>query len=295
MTDFVATLIARPGNDAALGAALAVATDFAPDPWVTWLSEGEAVDVAFSTGDPTSANAAIAAAVADHPVDVVVQPAAHRRKKLLVADMDSTMIGQECIDELADYAGFKPQVAAITDRAMHGDIAFEPALHERASLLAGLSRDVIAEVIAERITPNPGAHTLVTTMRANGATAVLVSGGFTDFAEPIGEMIGFDVVRANRLNGEDGSLDGTVALPVVGPDAKRLALLEEAERLEVAHEDTLAVGDGANDIAMVSAAGLGVAYHAKPKLADVADARIDHADLTALLYLQGYRRDEFVT
>lgn len=293
MTDYVATLIAQPGNDPDLGAALAAVTQAVSSPRVTWLGEGEAVDVGFTT-QANQSFGSLQNSVAGRPVDLIVQPTAHRRKTLLVADMDSTMIGQECIDELADYAGFKPQVAELTERAMLGEIDFESALHQRARLLAGLPLEIIAQVFEERITPNPGARTLIATMRAHNATTLLVSGGFTEFAEPVAAAIGFDAIRANQLLSENGELTGTVALPVLGPEAKRAALNEEAARLGIDIADTLAVGDGANDIAMVEAAGLGVAYHAKPKLAEVAAARIDHADLTGLLYLQGYRRADFV-
>lgn len=294
MTEFVATLIAAPGNNAGLTAALAALTDAIDAPRIDWLAEGEAVDLAFEGAGDGNAPA-LARLVAAMPVDLVVQPAANRRKKLLVADMDSTMIGQECIDEVADFAGFKAEVAALTERAMAGEIAFAPALHERAALLAGLSIKTLGRVLAERITPMPGAGTLIATMRAHGATSLLVSGGFTAFAEPVGAMIGFDGVEANRLLVENGRLTGKVAEPVVGPEAKRTALERGAARLGLAREHTMAVGDGANDIAMVEVAGLGVAYHAKPKLAAIAAARVDHADLTALLYMQGYRREDFVT
>jgi phosphoserine phosphatase len=228
-------------------------------------------------------------------VDVVVQPAAHRRKKLFLADMDSTMIQQECIDELADYVGLKAHVAAITERAMRGDIAFEPALRERVALLEGLSVSVIEEVLRDRIKLTPGARTLIATMRANGARTCMVSGGFTHFTGRIAAMIGFDDNRANSLTVVDGrKLAGTVAEPIFGRDGKRAALIELRTELGLAKADTMAIGDGANDLDMILEAGLGVAYHAKPKVAAEAPARIDHGDLTALLYVQGYRREEFV-
>jgi phosphoserine phosphatase len=228
-------------------------------------------------------------------VDVVVQPAAHRRKKLFLADMDSTMIQQECIDELADYVGLKAHVAAITERAMRGDIAFEPALRERVALLEGLSVSVIEEVLRDRIKLTPGARTLIATMRANGARTCMVSGGFTHFTGRIAAMIGFDDNRANSLTVVDGrKLAGTVAEPIFGRDGKRSALIELRTELGLAKADTMAIGDGANDLDMILEAGLGVAYHAKPKVAAEAPARIDHGDLTALLYVQGYRREEFV-
>ncbi|HEX3340654.1 MAG TPA: phosphoserine phosphatase SerB [Pseudolabrys sp.] len=228
-------------------------------------------------------------------IDIVVQPAAARRKKLFLADMDSTMIGQECIDELADYVGLKAHVAAITERAMRGDIAFEPALRERVALLEGLPISVIEEVLHDRIRLTPGGKTLVATMRANGTVTCMVSGGFTLFTDRIAAMIGFDKSRANRLTLVDGhKLAGKVADPVFGRDGKRAALIEMRQDLGLATNDTMAIGDGANDLDMILEAGLGVAYHAKPKIAAAAPARIDHGDLTALLYVQGYRREEFV-
>ena len=228
-------------------------------------------------------------------IDIVVQPAAARRKKLFLADMDSTMIGQECIDELADYVGLKAHVAAITERAMRGDIAFEPALRERVALLEGLPISVIEEVLRDRIRLAPGGKTLVATMRANGAVTCMVSGGFTLFTDRIAAMIGFDKSRANRLTLVDGQkLAGKVADPVFGRDGKRAVLIELRQDLGLAKNDTMAIGDGANDLDMILEAGLGVAYHAKPKIAATAPARIDHSDLTALLYVQGYRREEFV-
>ena len=228
-------------------------------------------------------------------IDAVVQPAANRRKRLFVADMDSTMIQQECIDELADYAGLKAHVAAITERAMRGEIAFEPALRERVALLEGLPVSVIEEVLRDRITLTSGARTLVATMRKNGAHACMVSGGFTLFTDRIAAMIGFNQTRANSLVVVDGrKLAGKVAEPIFGRDGKRAALIELRQEFGLAKDDTLAIGDGANDMDMIAEAGLGVAYRAKPKVAAAAPARIDRADLTALLYVQGYRREKFV-
>jgi len=228
-------------------------------------------------------------------IDVVVQPVSNRRKKLFLADMDSTMIRQECIDELADFVGVKAHVAAITERAMRGDIAFEPALRERVALLEGLHISVIEEVIRDRIKLTPGGKTLVATMRANGAITCMVSGGFTLFTDRIAAMIGFDKSRANKLTLVDGhKLAGKVAEPIFGRDGKRAALVELREEFGFTKDDTMAIGDGANDLDMILEAGLGVAYHAKPKIAANAPARIDHGDLSALLYVQGYRKDEFV-
>jgi phosphoserine phosphatase len=228
-------------------------------------------------------------------IDVVVQRTVNRRKKLFFADMDSTMIGQECIDELADYVGLKAHVAAITERAMRGDIAFEPALRERVALLEGLPISVIEEVLRDRIKLTPGGKTLVATMRANGAVTCMVSGGFTLFTDRIAAVIGFDKSLANKLMIVDGhKLAGKVAEPIFGRNGKRAALIELRQELGLAKDDTMAIGDGANDLDMILEAGLGIAYHAKPKIAAAAHARIDHGNLTALLYVQGYRREEFV-
>ncbi|MGI4731612.1 MAG: phosphoserine phosphatase SerB [Janthinobacterium lividum] len=227
-------------------------------------------------------------------IDVVVQPAAGREKRLLVADMDSTMITVECLDELADYAGIKPQIAAITESAMRGELDFAGALDARVALLAGLEEEAIDRCLAERVRPMPGAAALVRTMRARGAYTVLVSGGFTRFAEPVGRMLGFDRVIANRLEIEGGTLTGTVAKPIVDARTKRTTLIEERTRLGLPDAATLAVGDGANDLDMIRLAGLGVAYYAKPVVAAAAAARIDHGDLTALLYAQGIPRADWV-
>jgi phosphoserine phosphatase len=294
MTELVATLIARPGNAENLSSAVGRCLEFLDNSRRVELAPDEAVDVAFIGDKPIQdLREHLQTFVADLPVDIVVQPVAGRRKKLLVADMDSTIIGQECIDELADFAGLKEKVALITERAMRGEIEFEPALRERVALLKGLPASVVDRVLAERITLDPGAKLLVATMRANGARAILVSGGFTSFVDRIRTMVGFDESYANRLIETDGNLAGEVAEPILGRAAK-LATLEDAIiRLDFDAEETLAVGDGANDLAMLGRAGLGIAYHAKPKVAEAADARIDHNDLTALLFAQGYRRSEF--
>jgi phosphoserine phosphatase len=261
----------------------------------TVLAEGIAVDLVFETpGDVKAAEERLRAALGDGPIDFIVQPAAVRRKRLLLADMDSTMIGQECIDELADYAGLKAEVSAITERAMRGEIAFEPALRERVALLKNLPIRIVDEIIADRITLTPGGRTLVSTMRSNGAYACLVSGGFTLFTGPIAARIGFDEHRANRLVVGGERLAGLVEEPILGRQAKLAALIELRERLRLGPDETMAVGDGANDLAMLGEAGLGIAYHAKPAVAAAAHARIVHTDLTALLYAQGYRSDEFV-
>ena len=226
-------------------------------------------------------------------IDLAVQPAGGRRKKLLVADMDSTMIRQECIDELAEVAGVGAHVREITARAMNGELDFEGALTERVALLRGLEESVIEEVLAARITQMPGGAALVATMRAAGAHTLLVSGGFTAFAGPVAEAIGFHEARANLLESEGGRLTGTVARPILGRDAKVRALEETAARLGIPESEVLAVGDGANDLGMLERAGLGVALHAKPSVQARCEIRVNHGDLTALLYLQGYARDEF--
>jgi phosphoserine phosphatase len=227
-------------------------------------------------------------------VDLVVQPAAGRKKQLLIADMDSTMIQQECIDELADEAGVGTHVAGITARAMNGELDFEAALRERVGLLKGLSESVIAEVIRDRITLMPGGRELLATMKANGAYAALVSGGFTTFTGAIAGVLGFDENRANTLQIAAGKLTGEVAEPILGKAAKVQALEEISARLGLTPEQAIAVGDGANDLGMLGLAGAGVALHAKPSVAAQCDIRINHGDLTALLYLQGYTREEFV-
>jgi len=257
-----------------------------------WLDQGVAVDLPFGRADRAGARAALEGLLPG--VDVVVQPAADRAKKLLVADMDSTMITIECIDELADYAGIKPQIAEVTERAMRGELDFEAALDARVALLKGLGAGAIDRCHAERVKLMPGARTLIRTMKAHGARTVLVSGGFTVFADRVAEAIGFDHALSNRLGLADGALDGTVARPIVGSAAKRETLLAERHRLGLAPSQTLAVGDGANDIPMIEEAGLGVAYHSKPKTAAAADARIEHGDLTALLYAQGYKPADWV-
>ena len=227
-------------------------------------------------------------------VDLIVQPAENRKKRLLIADMDSTMIEQECIDELAEVAGVGARVASITARAMNGELDFEAALRERVGLLRGLPEQVIAKVLRDRITVMPGGRTLVATMKARGATAALVSGGFTAFTTQIATLLGFDEHRANTLLIVDGKLTGQVAEPILGKAAKVQALIEITARLGITPEDAIAVGDGANDLGMLALAGSGVALHAKPAVAAQCDLRVNHGDLTALLYLQGYSRDDFV-
>lgn len=302
MIDHVATLVSSPERPALSDALLARVAQVLPDAGSPhMLNRGVAADIPFRTppasGDaPYDARAQadrVRAALDGAPVDVIVQPVATRRKRLFLADMDSTMIGQECIDELADFVGLKDRVSEITERAMRGEIAFEPALRERVALLAGLDAGVVDRIIAERITLTPGGSALVRTMRRDGGYAALVSGGFTLFTGPIGRKIGFDEDRSNVLITDGTKLAGRVAEPILGKEAKLATLIELRNRFGLAHADTLAVGDGANDLAMLNEAGLGVAFRAKPAVAAAAHARVEHADLTALLYAQGYRLDEF--
>jgi phosphoserine phosphatase len=253
-----------------------------------------AVDLVFEADAVVDIRMAAREALGDAPADVCVQSALGRKKRLLVADMDSTIIGCECLDELADFAGVKDQVAAITERAMRGEIGFEGALTERVAMLEGLPLDALERCYAERVRLNPGARALVTTMAAHGARCVLVSGGFTFFTARVAEAAGFHDQRANTLIDDGtGALTGKVGLPILGREAKLAALEAESAALGATPAQALAIGDGANDLAMINAAGLGVAYRAKPLVAAEADARVDHADLTALLYFQGYRAEQF--
>ncbi len=256
-----------------------------------WIDQSVAADLIFGTA-PDAARTALEGMLPG--VDIAVQAMITRPKSLLIADMDSTMITVECIDELADYAGIKPQIAAITEAAMRGELDFAAALDARVALLKGLDESVIQRCLDERVKITPGAVALVRTMRARGAATILISGGFTRFADPVADRIGFDRAIANRLEITDHKLTGTVARPIVDSSTKENTLRDAIASLPVPREATLAVGDGANDLAMIRYAGLGVAYHAKPVVAAAADVRIDHNDLSALLYAQGIPRREWV-
>ncbi|ALJ13707.1 phosphoserine phosphatase SerB [Sphingopyxis macrogoltabida] len=257
-----------------------------------WLDEGDAADIVFQ-GSLVSARAELAKM--DHgALDVVVQPLGDRTKKLIIADMDSTMITVECIDELADYAGLKPQIAAITERAMRGEIDFAAALAERVGLLGGMAESTLVDCRMERVRLTRGARTLIQTMKAHGAYSILISGGFMPFAGPVGEAIGFDKVIANELEIANGRLTGKVLEPIVDSAAKLETLKAEAAKHGLPLAETLAVGDGANDIPMITAAGLGIGYHPHPAAGEAAAAAIRHHDLTALLWAQGYPRRSWV-
>jgi len=254
----------------------------------------DAVEIAVE-GEQADLYAAAKSAADGLPVDFAVTASENRRKRLLIADMDSTIINVECLDELADFAGVKDKVSEITERAMRGELAFEGALRERVGMLTGLSVDALQTCYDDRVRLNPGAKTLVETMAANGARCALVSGGFTFFTSRVAEAAGFHLNRANTLIEADGKLTGKVGDPILGKEAKLAALREETSALGLTLADALAVGDGANDLAMIEVAGLGVAYRAKPIVAAQAHAKVDHADLTALLYFQGYKASEFVS
>jgi phosphoserine phosphatase len=287
----VLCLIANPAEPA-LDDALVSAIHREVGGEINWLTQRIAVE--FVKPHLANADDAARALVAGKPVDVALVPLANRRKRLLVADMDSTMIEQECIDELADALGIRAEVADITRRAMNGELDFEQALRTRVRLLKGLPRARIEEIRRERITYAPGGRALVQTMKTYGAYTCLVSGGFTIFAEHIGKRIGFDEAMANILDFDGDVLGGTVADPILGREAKLSRLLTLSAYHEIPLPETLAVGDGANDLDMIRAAGLGVALHAKPVVAEQAAVRIDHGDLTSLLYLQGYTDEEIV-
>lgn len=292
--ELVVTLIAKAETNTLTGQwvdtmSAALAAQAMPVKKQQWLSQNAACDLFIDTGSADALDDAVSALLGERPVDAVVQPAAGRRKQLLISDMDSTMITIECIDELADFVGKKAQVAAITERAMNGELNFETALTERVALLAGLPESVLEQAYNERVKLMPGASELVGTMNRNGAYCVLVSGGFTFFTSRVAAALGFHEDHANRLEVEGGKLTGRVIHPILGKEAKLESLRHICAIKRISRDDSLAVGDGANDLPMLQAAGLGVAYHAKPVVKAQARARISHNDLRALLYLQGYR------
>ncbi|THH35351.1 phosphoserine phosphatase SerB [Aliishimia ponticola] len=288
---YVTTLLTAPGGAALDGALLESLRNAWAGEEIIWLAPDEAAEFAIPILPENRWD--VWADLQKIGVDLIVQPVKGRRKKMLLADMDSTMIQQECIDELADAAGIGDHVKAITARAMNGELDFEEALTERVSLLKGLPETVIDEVLAQRITFMPGGRALLATMKANGAYCALVSGGFTAFTHKVAATLGFDENRANTLLAENGTLSGDVARPILGRAAKVDALEEITERLGLSDADVIAVGDGANDLGMLGRAGAGVALHAKPAVAAECDIRINHGDLTALLYLQGYAKSDF--
>jgi phosphoserine phosphatase len=287
----IATLIAAGRlDDRLVERALGQLRELDPNAgFLRWIDEGDAADLSFS-GDGEAARWVLDSL---DGVDVVVQSEEPRWKRLLVADMDSTIIGQECIDELADYVGLKEKVARITERAMQGELDFPGALRERVRLLAGLDERALKRCLTERVEVTAGAETLVQTMRAGGSSCLLVSGGFLSFAEPIASAVGFDRVKANRLVVTGGKLSGEIGDPIVDAMAKREALIAAREQLGLAREEVMAVGDGANDKLMIEEAGLGIGFRAKPALAEVADAELKHHGLDALLWVQGVRRRDW--
>lgn len=287
----IATLMAAGRlDDRIIDSGLCLLREIDPNAaFLNWIDEGDAADLKF-TGDLRAARQALSTLGG---IDVVVQPDGPRWKRLLVADMDSTIIRQECIDELADYAGVKDKVARITERAMQGELDFGGALRERVRLLAGLDRRDLSRCLNERVEIAPGAETLVQTMRAGGASCHLVSGGFLSFANQIAQAVGFDFVKANRLLFAGEKLSGEVGNPIIDATSKQDALIEAREELGLSREDVLAVGDGANDKLMIEEAGLGIAYKAKPALAQAADAELSHHGLDALLWVQGVRRSDW--
>ncbi|MGI9351850.1 MAG: phosphoserine phosphatase SerB [Rhizobiaceae bacterium] len=293
MLMLVLTLIANPNSrDISEDLVSEMTTNLSNSPPV-WLGDCCACDI-FLKPDIRNLEETVGEYIAEAPIDFVTQPITSRRKKVLIADMDSTMIEQECIDELAAEIGIKDTVAAITAKAMNGELDFEEAVEERVALLQGLDADVTDRIIENRITLVSGGKTLVQTMKAQGAYTALVSGGFTTFTSRIAATLGFDENRANVLEEEEGKLTGRVIKPILGAQAKVVALNEIAQRKKVTREDFIAVGDGANDVPMLQMAGTGVALHAKPSVAAQSKIKIDHGDLTSLLYLQGYRESEFI-
>ncbi|MEM9278444.1 MAG: phosphoserine phosphatase SerB [Pseudomonadota bacterium] len=292
MLMLVLTLIANPkSRDISTDLANEIASEVGINT-VDWLGDGCACDIVLDEA-ASNIETVVGEMIAEAPIDLAIQKMEIRKKEVLIADMDSTMIDQECIDELAAEVGIKERVAAITAKAMNGEIEFEAAVEERVALLKGLDADVTDRIIENRITLASGGKTLVQTMKAGGAYSALVSGGFTTFTSRIAAMLGFDENRANVLEEEEGKLAGTVRKPILGAEAKVTALNEIASARGLRPENFIAVGDGANDLPMLQLAGTGVALHAKPSVAAQSKISIKHGDLTSLLYLQGYRENEF--
>jgi phosphoserine phosphatase len=291
----VMTVIAGPGGAARLEQCVGEIIAALPAPVMPdWLARGVACDLDLDDLHPAAAEGAARAAIGEAKIDVVVQPAEGRRKRLLAADLESTIIENEMLDELADFVGMRAEISEITRRAMNGELGFEQALAARVALLKGLPVSVLDEA-ADRIRLTPGARELLATMRATGARTLLVSGGFSVFVEPIAAELGFDRVVCNRLDIADGRIAGTVATPIVNRETKCNALLALAAEHDIPLAETVAIGDGANDLPMLHAAGLGIAFRAKPAVAAAARWRLDHADLTGILYAQGYRRRKIVS
>jgi len=294
MTTTVLTLVKDPNTDHPLSSIVdAVMTRLkelgAVNATLDWLSEAVACDILFDGDVPLKEISSII-----DPTDYCLQPTHHRKKKLLLADMDSTIITVECIDELADFAGIKEEVSAITEQAMNGELDFNDAFRARVGMLKGLNETVLQQTYDERVTLMPGARTLIQTMKANGCYSALVSGGFTFFTSRIREKVGFDMDDSNALIFDKGKLTGNAAEPILNSEAKLNNLNRLLKELNLDRTQSVAIGDGANDIPMIEAAGLGVSFHAKPKAADAADAMIRFGDLTTLLYFQGYRSEDFV-
>ncbi|WP_020175090.1 phosphoserine phosphatase SerB [Methyloferula stellata] len=293
----VATLVCDPSFPIVQASHLELAAGFLPGAQAPqWLDQGVAADITFTPQAGTDLRALadqIRAGLHPWQIDVVLQPVEGRRKKLLLADMDSTVIGQECINELAQEMGKRAQVTKITEQAMAGEIDFETSLRERVTVIKNLRADTVNRILGKKITITNGARVLVQTMRANRAYTVLVTSGFSAFAAPVTEKVGFNEFQANVLGVAENRFTGLLEEPVLGTEAKRDILIRLREKEFLPKVQVMAVGDGANDLAMLAEAGLGVAFHAKPAVAAAADARIDHADLTALLYLQGYQRSQF--